>query len=48
LNAFWDEYEVNSGGIYITPIKTSLSNLNNVADTFTQNTNLLSFFYYSY
>jgi hypothetical protein len=36
--------EVNSGGIYITPIKTSSSNLNNVDDTFTQNTNVLSFF----
>jgi hypothetical protein len=35
---------VNSGGIYTTPIKTSSSNLNNVDDTFTQNTNLLSFF----
>jgi hypothetical protein len=32
----------------ISPIKASSSNLNNVADTFTQNTNLLSFFYNSY
>jgi hypothetical protein len=37
---------VNSGGIYTTPIKTSSSNLNNVDDTFTQNTNLLSLYKY--
>jgi hypothetical protein len=44
LNASWDEYEVNSGGIYTTPIKTSSSNLIIVDDTFTQNTNLLSLY----
>jgi hypothetical protein len=33
------QYEMNSGGISTTPIKTSSSNLNNVDDTFTQNTN---------
>jgi hypothetical protein len=29
---------MKSGGISTTPIKTSSSNLNNVNDTFTQNT----------